>query len=229
MKSIAASALFVLLAIGSATTGVAALPSAGPDSAGHLARDSSSGTASNTPAAANRTLATALDSYNCPRISVSYQDSSTPEPLSVGFQYPEYHADSGEFTCSGRRGESEYAVVSTTNSYGFYYNLAYDGTDCTMKIIHESLDGSPYDGKYLRPSILPGYQDYLTYDADVAAIHCELDVAKKTLVLKDNINGYRYGLGKIANPSEGYCTNAYYIDVDENFVTFNVGGDCYPA
>lgn len=139
----------------------------GPDSVGHLARDSSSGTASNTPAgtraalnlypcslvdlhpvsAANRTLATALDSYNCPRISVSYQDSSTPEPLSVGFQYPEYHADSGEFTCSGRRGESEYAVVSTTNSYGFYYNLAYDGTDCTMKIIHESLDGSPYDGE----------------------------------------------------------------------------------
>lgn len=63
----------------------------------------------------------------------------------------------------------------------------------------------------------------------MAAIHCELDVVKKTLVLKDNINGYRYGLGKIANPSEGHCTNAYYIDVDEAFVTFNIDGDCSPA
>lgn len=51
----------------------------------------------------------------------------------------------------------------------------------------------------------------------------------KTLVLKDNINGYRYGIGNIANPSKGECSNAYYIDSRAKAVTFTIDGPCFPV
>ncbi|KZP06598.1 hypothetical protein FIBSPDRAFT_1053462 [Athelia psychrophila] len=203
MKSIAASVLFVFLAISSATAGVAALPSNEPESTGHLARDSNNADASNTTAAGNGTLATGLGKYNCPKIDVSYSDPSNPDRLYLGFQYPEYDR--------------------TTNSIS--YSLAYDGKDCTMKIIHPTFDSSPYDGKYLRPS---ASDRYLSYYDNEGAIHCDLDVEANTLVLKNNAD-YRYGLGGLVNPTEGRCRNAYEIDSVPKAVVFNIEGDCNPV
>lgn len=73
----------------------------------------------------------------------------------------------------------------------------------------------------MRPSKRLGYRDYITYYSGKGAIHCDLDVEKNTLVLRD-YRGYRFGLGKTVKPSDGDCPNAYYVDGDEKAVTFDI-------
>ncbi|KZP33914.1 hypothetical protein FIBSPDRAFT_1035864 [Athelia psychrophila] len=228
MKSIVASIVFTLLAISSATVGVAALPSGDTDSTGSIARDSSSGDTGSTTAAANGTLATGLGYLYCPRIGIHYYGPKSQKLLEVGFRYPEFQGvpiNSYRNKCWATSGEASYAVASPVPqgvTYEPHYELNYGNGDCTIKMI----DGVQ-NGKFLRPTATG---KYLSYYPNKGAIHCELDVGRKTLVLKDPW-GKAYGQGYAMNPSGGRCGDAFYISSLVEGITFSIDtyNGCTPA
>lgn len=125
-------------------------------------------------------------------------------------------------------------------TYEPHYELNYGNGDCTIKMIDGVQNGEFFslrrgydpltcqcEGKFLRPTVTG---KYLSYYPNKGAIHCELDVGRKTLVLKDPW-GKAYGQGYAMNPSGGRCGDAFYISSLVEGITFSIDtyNGCTPA